>query len=110
MSETGFRALGKSVDVPEGYVMPYYLEDRKRRISVARAGGRLYAFDDLSTSDGAPLSSGRLTGTTIMSQCDGSRFEIASGAVLHGPATWPLAIYAAREQDGTIEVAVGVAR
>jgi len=107
MSETGFRALGRSADVPEGYVMPYYLEDLKRRVSVARAGGRLYAFDDLSTSDGAPLSSGLLTGTVIMSPCDAARFDIATGKPVGGPASRPLAIYAVQERDGVIEAAVG---
>jgi len=108
MSETGFRTLGKSADVPEGYVMPYYLEDLKRRVSVARAGGQLYAFDDLSTSDGAPLSSGLLTGTIIMSQCDAARFDIVTGAPAGGPATKPLATYAVRERDGLIEAELGV--
>ncbi len=107
MGETGFRTLGKSADLPEGYVMPYYLEDLKRRVSVARTGGRLYAFDDLSTSDGAPLSSGLLTGTVIMSQCDAARFDIATGKPAGGPAVKPLATYAVREREGLIEVAAG---
>jgi len=106
MSETGFRTLGKSAGVPEGYVMPYYLEDLKRRVSVARAGGRLYAFDDLSTSDGAPLSSGSLAGTIIMSPCDGARFDIATGKPAGGPAAKPLATYAVQERDGVIEAVV----
>jgi len=104
MSEDGFRTLGKSVDVPEGYVMPYYIEDQKRRVSVARTGGRLYAFDDLSTTNGAPLSSGLLTGTIIMSQCDAARFDIATGKPVDGPAVKPLATYPVRERDELIEV------
>lgn len=107
MSETRFRILGKSADVPEGYVMPYYLDDLKRRVSVARVAGRFYAFDDLSPTDGAPLSSGKLVGATIMSPCDGATFDLATGTVLRGPATRSLATHAVRERDGGIEVAVG---
>lgn len=106
MSETAFRILGKSSDVPEGYAMPYYLDDLKRRVSVARVAGRLYAFDDLSPTDGAPLSSGKLIGATIMSPCDGATFDLASGNRAGGPAHPPKRIYDVRERDGRIEVAV----
>lgn len=109
MSKTGFRTLGTSADVPEGYVMPYYLEDRKRRVSVARIKGWLYAFDDLSTSDGAPLSSGRLTGTVIMSQCDAACFDVITGEPVGGPAAKPLATYEVRERGGLVEVELGSA-
>ncbi len=34
------------------------LEDLKRRVSVARVGGKLYAFDDLCPHEACPLSSG----------------------------------------------------
>lgn len=106
MSETAFRILGKSGDVPEGYAMPYYLDDLKRRVSVARVAGRLYAFDDLSPTDGAPLSSGKLIGATIMSPCDGATFDLASGNRAGGPARPPMRVYDVRERDGGIEVAV----
>lgn len=109
MRETEFRVLGQSADVPDGYVMPCYRDDRKRRVSLAHTGGRLYAFGDLSTSDGAPLSSGLLADATLMSECDGSRFDITTGDVLRGPATRPLATYRVPELDGRIEVAVGSA-
>lgn len=108
MSDTAYRSLGQASDVPEGYVMPYYVEDLKRRVAVARTGGRLYAFDDLSTSDGAPLSSGLLSGTVIMSPCDAARFDIATGQPAGGPATQPLATYAVRESGGRIEAEFGV--
>ena len=41
---------------------------------------------------------------TLMSQYDGSQFDLKTGAVLRGPATAPLKMYEVREQDGKIEV------
>jgi nitrite reductase/ring-hydroxylating ferredoxin subunit len=87
--------------------MPYYLADLKRRISVARIDDRLYAFDDLSTSDHSPLSSGLLTGTKIMSPCDASRFDITTGKAVGGPATAALRTYEVRELNSEIQVRVG---
>jgi len=97
-----YRPLGDADRLPDDYVNAYYLADLKHRVAVARVGGALYAFDDLV--DGCPLSSGLLSGTTLMSQCDGSLFDITNGAVLRGPATAALRTYTVREQDGTIEV------
>jgi len=68
-----FRALDDASRLPNNYVNPYYLEDLKRLVAVARVDGKLYAFDDLY--EGAPLSSGLLTGHTLMSQTDGSQFD-----------------------------------
>ena len=53
-----------------------------------------------------PLSGGLLTGTTIMCQCHGSRFDITTGAVVDGPATEPLNTYEVREVDGDIQIRV----
>ena len=49
LATDAFRTLGPSDAIPDDFVVPYYLDDRKLRISVARVGGRLYAFDDLCT-------------------------------------------------------------
>ena len=97
LTTTTFRTLGPGDAIPDDYVVPYYLDDRKIRISVARVGGRLYAFDDLCTHEACPLSAGLLTGTTIMCQCHGSRFDITTGAIINGPATEPLNIYEVKE-------------
>jgi nitrite reductase/ring-hydroxylating ferredoxin subunit len=101
-----FRRIGQSDAIPNGFVVPYYLEDRKRRISVARVNDRLYAFDDLCpcTDEPCPLSGGLLTGTTIMCQCHGSRFDITRGTVVNGPATKPLHIYEVREVEGSVQL------
>ena len=103
-----FRTVGPADAIPNDFVVPYCLDDRKLRVSVARVGDHLYAFDDLCTcADRAcPLSGGLLTGTTIMCQCHGSRFDVTTGAVLNGPATEPLNVYAVQEVEGDIQVGV----
>jgi 3-phenylpropionate/trans-cinnamate dioxygenase ferredoxin component len=101
-----FHTLGPSEAVPNDYAAPYYLDDRKARIAVARVGDDLYAFDDICTcaDEGCPLSSGLLDGTTVMCQCHGSRWDITTGAVVNGPATEALELYEVREADDEIQV------
>lgn len=100
------RTLGPSDAIADGSVVPFYLADRKLRISVARVDERVHAFDDLCTcaDQACPLSSGLLTGTTLMCQCHGSRFDITTGAVINGPATQALHMHDVSEVDGNIEV------
>jgi nitrite reductase/ring-hydroxylating ferredoxin subunit len=100
------RTVGPADRVPEALVVPYYLDDRKLRVSVARIGGRIYAFDDLCTCGGrtCPLSGGLLTGTVVMCQCHGSKFDVTTGAVVDGPAAKALDVYEVQEVDGRIQV------
>ena len=106
LSTIEFRSLGKSGQLPDNYVNPYYVSDLKQRVAVARVGSKLYAFNDLCPHEGCQLSAGRLTGTTLMCPCDGSQFDVATGAVLRGPAQLPLVTYEVREQNGEIEVQI----
>jgi nitrite reductase/ring-hydroxylating ferredoxin subunit len=103
---TNLRVVGRADAVPDDFVVPYYLQDRRLRVSVARIHGHLYAFDDLCTcaEPPGPLSGGLLTGTTLMCQCHGSEWDITTGAVIHGPATNPLRRYDVHEHDGDIRV------
>src|SRR6476659_7210149 len=96
------RTVGPGDAIPNDFVVPHYLDDLKRRISVARVADRLYAFDDLCTcaEKPCPLSGGLLTGTTLMCQCHGSRFDVTTGAVINGPAVEPLNVYEVQEVDG----------
>ena len=101
-----FLTLDQSTAIADDAVLPYYLSDQKLRVSIARVAGRLYAFDDLCTcaDEPCPLSGGLLTGTTIMCQCHGSRFDIGTGAVINGPATEALNLYEVQETQGSIRI------
>src|SRR5690242_7534097 len=101
-----FRTLGPADAIADDFVVPYYLDDRKLRVSVARIDDRLYAFDDLCTcaERACPLSGGLLTGMTLMCQCHGSRFDVTTGTVINGPATERLRLYEVQEVDGSIQI------
>ena len=106
LASAAFRTVGRADAIPDDFVVPYYLTDGKLRISVARVGDRLYAFDDLCTCDdqACPLSGGLLTGTALMCQCHGSRFDVITGAVVDGSATEPLDRYEVQEVGGDIQI------
>ena len=100
------RTVGRGDAIPNDFVVPYYLDDLKLRISIARVDGRFYAFDDLCTctDQPCPLSGGLLIGRTIMCQCHGSRFDIITGAVINGPATNALNMYEVQEVEGNVRI------
>jgi nitrite reductase/ring-hydroxylating ferredoxin subunit len=102
------QSVAPSDAIPNDSVVPYYLGDRKLRISIARVDDRLYAFGDLCTcaDERCPLSGGQLEGTTVMCQCHGSRYDIATGTAISGPATLPLTTYAVDEVDGEVRIRV----
>ena len=106
LATDAFRAVGPADALGDDFVVPFYLADLKRRVSVARVAGRLYAFDDLCPCGGraCPLSGGLLAGTTLMCQCHGSRFDLTTGAVIDGPAAGPLGVYEVEEADGRIRI------
>jgi nitrite reductase/ring-hydroxylating ferredoxin subunit len=107
-SGEAFQVIARGDAIPNNFVVPYYLDEPKLRISIARVNGRLYAFDDLCTcsEQACPLSGGLLTGATIMCQCHGSRFDIVTGAVINGPAARALNVYKVQEIDGRVLIRV----
>jgi 3-phenylpropionate/trans-cinnamate dioxygenase ferredoxin component len=105
-TEKPFRTLGRTDAITNDFVVPFYVEDLKLRISVARVDDHLYAFDDLCTcaDPACPLSGGLLTGTTLMCQCHGSRWDISTGAVMNRPATKALNAYEVQEVEDDIQI------
>ncbi|HYJ60397.1 MAG TPA: non-heme iron oxygenase ferredoxin subunit [Actinomycetota bacterium] len=98
-----FQQVGPSGDLGEGEVQAYDVGGEE--IAVARVGGTLYAFSDICTHRRCNLANGgEIDGTSIECECHGSVFSMETGAVLHAPATEPIATYPVRESQGQIEV------
>ncbi len=51
---TAYRTLGPSDELPDNWANPYYLDDLKLRIGIARVDGALYAFADFNQSANGP--------------------------------------------------------
>jgi nitrite reductase/ring-hydroxylating ferredoxin subunit len=76
------------------------------RIAIASVGGALYAFGDTCTHQGCSLAEGDLEGTVVTCPCHGSRFNVTTGDVLHGPARKPVRSYPVRLESGTLRAEV----
>ena len=102
MPEPAYVTVVKAGSVPTGGLQAF--DAGGRRITVANAGGRLYAFDDTCTHKGCSLAEGDLEGTTVTCICHGSQFDVATGAVLRGPAERPLAAHRVRVVGDDLQV------
>lgn len=80
--------VGRAADVASGEMRAFDVAGTK--VSVARVGEHLHAFDDKCTHMGCSLAEGTLEGTTVTCPCHGSQFDVTSGAVLRGPAERPV--------------------
>ena len=80
--------VGTANDVSAGAMRVFDVAGTK--VSVARVGRHLYAFDDTCTHLGCSLAGGKLDGTIVTCPCHGSQFDVSSGAVHRGPAQRPV--------------------
>jgi nitrite reductase/ring-hydroxylating ferredoxin subunit len=56
------------------------------RVAIANVDGAFYGFSDVCSHGDHALSDGRLEGMALICSSDGSKFDLASGRVLNGPA------------------------
>lgn len=80
--------VGTANEVAAGQMVVFDMAGTK--VNVASTDGRLYAFDDTCTHRGCSLAMGELDGTIVTCACHGSQFDVASGAVIRGPAEMPV--------------------
>jgi nitrite reductase/ring-hydroxylating ferredoxin subunit len=75
--------------------------------AVARVAGGWFAFEDRCPHAGCLLSSdGELDGEVLICNCHGSEFDLATGAVLRGPAVEGLRMHPTRVAAGRPEVLI----
>ena len=89
-------------DLPDGGTIGVEVEGRK--VLLHRAGGHLYALDDLCSHAGALLSRGQVDGCVVTCPLHGSRFDLRDGHIVRGPAHHPQPVLPARARNGWIEV------
>lgn len=73
-------------------------------VLLVRQKGTIRALTDTCTHLGGPLSEGELDDEGIRCPWHGSRFCLADGSVLEGPATFPERLFDVRVKAGNIEV------
>ena len=77
------------------------------RLVLAAVDGAWYAVEDQCSHAGCPFSSeAALEGSTIVCNCHGSEFDLASGEVRRGPAEYPIRTLPVRVVGERIEVDV----
>ncbi len=62
-------------------------------LALFNLGGVFHAIDNRCTHVGGPLGEGKVEGNVVTCPWHGSRFDIATGAVLGPPARGPVASY-----------------
>jgi 3-phenylpropionate/trans-cinnamate dioxygenase ferredoxin subunit len=92
-------------EIPEGEIRAYDLP--QGRVAVAHDERRLFAFADECPNAGCSLSEGSFDDRSATVTCanDESVFDVESGEPVDGPARDPVAVFAAREVDGWVEIA-----
>jgi nitrite reductase/ring-hydroxylating ferredoxin subunit len=73
-------------------------------VLLVRRNGEIHAIAHTCSHMGGPLSEGKLEGDVVQCPWHGSRFNVADGSVIDGPATFPQPCFETRVRDGKIEV------
>ena len=107
----GWQPVGGLDELPEG--LPLRREVGGESLLVVRTGDRVDVLADVSTHLGEPLSAGLLgadgRGNATITTTGGSEFEVATGEVVHGPATAPAIRLESRVEGGRVEVRLPLA-
>jgi len=91
--------LGKAADIPEGGGKVF----REQKVVVTRPGTAEYkAFSATCPHRGCLVT--EVADGTINCPCHGSKFDVADGSVVHGPATRGLPLAQVSVKGGTIHL------
>jgi nitrite reductase/ring-hydroxylating ferredoxin subunit len=89
-------------DVPDG--QPTKVMFGPTAVLLVRRGDVVHALKETCSHAGGPLSQGELKNDTITCPWHFSTFRLADGAVVHGPAGSRQVSYAARINEGQVEL------
>lgn len=89
-------------DLPES--MPTRAAADGVSVLLVKENGTIHALGETCSHFGGPLAEGALKDGCISCPWHGSRFRLADGSVVDGPATFPQPVFETRVQDNQIEV------
>jgi nitrite reductase/ring-hydroxylating ferredoxin subunit/uncharacterized membrane protein len=92
----------EEADLPDDSAVAAVAEGRQ--IMLYRHHGSLYAIDNICSHAGGILSRGPVEDLTVTCPLHGSRFALADGCVIRGPASQPQPVLPTRIRNGWIEV------
>lgn len=73
-------------------------------VLVSRRAGRLAAIANTCTHRGGPLDEGEFEDGCVVCPWHGSKFSLADGSIVRGPATAPQPAFDVRVRDGCVEL------
>ena len=92
--------LMKAGDLQKGDMNVVKVNDRETLL--LNVDGRVYGLENLCIHGGCRLLHGKLEGGRITCPCHGSVFDVATGAVVNGPAVSPQPSVTVVVKDGGI--------
>jgi nitrite reductase/ring-hydroxylating ferredoxin subunit len=95
-------AIMDETDLPES--RPMRVEVEGEPVLLYRRGGTVYAIGAICAHAGAPLEEGTFYDLCVQCPWHDSVYDLRDGSVVHGPSTYPQPNYAARIQNGRVEV------
>jgi len=98
----GAVAVGSSTDFAEGELKK--VDASGMAVLMVRRGGRLFAISNTCSHAGGPLDEGSLDGAVVTCPWHGSQFDVRSGRVCGGPATFSQPALRVIENNGTVSV------
>jgi 3-phenylpropionate/trans-cinnamate dioxygenase ferredoxin subunit len=97
-----FTQAARLADVPPGTMKCVSIG--ATRVLLANCDGVIRAADEMCTHEDASLCLGSLRGHLVKCPLHGSRFDLATGAVLDEPADTPLRLHAVKVEGDAIFV------
>lgn len=91
-------------DLPPGQVKTVWHQERE--IAIYNVGGRFHAMDNTCPHRGAPLSEGRLEGTSVTCPWHGWTFDVTNGRLGSSPESC-LNTYPVEAEGGKIYLLLG---
>lgn len=91
------RYVAARADLVDG--VPLHVEVAGVPMCLVRDGNHVYALRDECSHQNVPLSEGEVEDGAIECWLHGSRFDLATGAVLNPPATEPVPVYPTHVTD-----------